>query len=157
MLSGLCASGLTLTTLAAAHEANNGIEIAPDPECLAQLTRRIERRTRLKLPAVECAAAPPTPYCSCLERAVDQPGDEGKRAILMLARAFHKRTKPVPPAPLPRELPADPEEANGRAEYPFEQPEPAPDRKPKPEPAPRVVVRSRRWYDGGQRFDDTKF
>jgi hypothetical protein len=155
MLSGLRASGLTLTTLAAAHEANKGIEIAPDPECLAQLTRRIERRTRLRLPAAECAADPPTPYCDCLERALDQPGDEGKRAILKLARAFHRR-KTVEPPPKP----PDPAPEAAVAEPPPPEPNPEPDPKPEPktEPPVRVVHRTRRWFDGETKsFRDMTF
>jgi len=159
LMSGIKRSGISLARLAEAAESGDPLgRISPDPDVLAKLARRVERRTRLKLPQAECAADPPTPYCDCLERAIDQPGDDGKRAVLELARAFHQRTKTEPPAPLPPELLAEPEEAGGSAEDPLAPPEPASKPEPKPETPVRVVRRRPKWYDPTpQSFRDMRF
>jgi hypothetical protein len=94
LMSGIRRSGITLVRLAEAAESGQSVgRVPPDPEFLAKLTRRLERRRRLKLPKAQCAADPPSRYCDCLERALDQPGDDGKRAVLKLAAAFHRRTR----------------------------------------------------------------
>jgi hypothetical protein len=92
LMSGVKRSGITLGRLAEAAESGQSIgRLPPEPAVLDRLTRRIERRVRLKLPKAACAAD--QPYCDCLERALDQPGDDGKRAVLKLAAAFHRRTR----------------------------------------------------------------
>jgi len=156
LFSGITRAGITLTTLAEAAENDQSIGRHPaEPELLAKLTRRVERRTRLKLPQAECAAEPPTPYCDCLERALDQPGNDGVRAVRKLAAAFHQRPAPIPTPAAP---PAEPQEATESAEDTSSKPEPPAEPKPKPEPG-RVVHRSRRWYDDSERprLSDMRF
>ena len=156
LMSGIRRSGITLVRLAEAAESGQSVgRVPPEPEFLAKLARRIERRVRLKLPRAQCAADPPSPYCDCLERALDEPGDGGKRVVLKLAAAFHKRTRePVRPAvaPDPQDAPSLPQEPTERLEDPLPQPEPA------PKAEPRVVQRTRKWYDPEpSRFSDMKF
>jgi len=91
LLSGIVRSGITLTRLVEAAEADEPTIGRLPPEPLARIARRVDRRTRLKLPQAKCAADPSAAFCTCLERALDQPGDEGKRGVLKLAAAFHKR------------------------------------------------------------------
>jgi hypothetical protein len=163
LFSSLTTGGVKLTQLAAAAEGGPPVKLgSPEPELLAKLTRRVERRAKLQLPQVRCAADPPAPQCDCLERALDQPGDDRKRAVLKLAGAFHQRTKTEPRTPLPREAPAEPQEANGSADDPSATPDPEPPPKPKPKTAPpaRVIHRSGRWYDeaeGRVPFDQMRF
>jgi hypothetical protein len=153
LFSALTTGGVKLTALAAAAEGGPPVEFgSPDPDLLARLTRRVERRAKLRLPKAECAADPPTSYCTCLQRALDQPGDEGKRAVLKLAAGFHKRKKTEPSTPAPRETPAEPPQANEKAQDPPARPEPT----PKARPA-RVVHRSRRWHDDVIPFSEMKF
>jgi hypothetical protein len=160
LMSGISRSGITLVRLAEAAASGESIgRLTPDPEVLANLTRRAERRAKLRLPRAECAADPPPPYCDCLERALDQLGNEGKRAVLKLAGAFHKRTQrePIrpPAAPDPEESPVSPEEPTDGVEDLFPKPEP----RPKAERV-RVVKHFPRWYDeaeGRVPFSDMKF
>ena len=160
LLSGVMRAGITLTRLAEAYERAESIRrLTPEPQLLAKLARRVERRKRLKLPQARCAADPPDAHCDCLERALDEPGDDGKRAVLKLARAFHRRktVEPPRPTPIPQELLAEPQEASESAEDPLPAaPEPRPEQKP--EPPVRVVRRSPKWYDPTpQSFRDMKF
>ena len=164
LFSSLMASNGTLTALHAAAEGN-GPEVVtapPDPGLLARLTRRAERRAKLKLPKMECAADPPTPSCRCLERALDEPGDGGKRHVLKRAATLHwSPPPPVPANPLPEEPTPDPQqgfvepqEATENVEEPPAEPRP----KPKaPDPPPRVVKHFPRWYDQNRRFEDMRF
>ena len=130
LFSSLRTGGVKLSELAAAAEGGPPVEFRPpDPELLARLTRRAERRAKFKLPSAECAADPPTPYCDCLARALDEPGEDGKRAVFKLARSFHRRKRVEPPRPKPsppREVPAEADEAHESAEEPPE-PEPTPE------------------------------
>jgi hypothetical protein len=157
LFSGLLRAGVSLQQLAAAAKSGESPgRFPPDPECLARLTHRIERRVRLKLPRAQCAADPPSPYCDCLERALDQPGDDGKRAVLKLAAAFHKRTRrepiALPAAPDPQESPAAPQEPTESVEDPLPRPEPT------PKAEPPIVHRTRKWFDPEpSRFSDMKF
>ena len=158
LFSGVLRSGVSLKQLAAAREAGESIgRLPPDPETLVQLSRRAERRVRLKLPQAECAADPPRRYCDCLELALDKPGEDGKRAVLKLAAAFHKRTQwtlTSPPAtPGSQDAPPAPDEANQTVEDAFPRPEP----RPKSEPPVRVIHRTPKWYDDKPSFSDMKF
>ncbi len=141
-LSGLMRNGFTLGQYLGEEPVGH---LAPDPELLAQLARRAERRAKFGLPVIECAGDPPTYGCTCLIQALDESGASSKRAILKRARGFH--WSPPPRArektPVPQEAFAGPEEANGRAEDPSPQPKPA----PKVEPPFRVVHRTPKWYD----------
>lgn len=76
-----------------------------------------------------------------------------------LAAGFHRRTKAEPPAPLPREALAEPEEADPDLTEPVSAPPPAEPEKPKAEPPVRVVKHFPRWYDEAEhpRFSDMKF
>jgi hypothetical protein len=132
--------------------------LPPEPEFLTRLGRRVERRAKLGLPPVQCAGDPPTRHgCNCLERALDEPGDGGKRAVLKLAAALHwsppRRTEAVRPAEEPTPRPEAEQE-------PLAAPGPLPDPKPaEAAPPVRVVHRVRRWYDDSERprFSDMKF
>lgn len=166
LLSGIVRSGITLTRLVEAAEADEPTigRLPPEPDELARIARRVDRRTRLKLPQAKCAADPSAAFCTCLERALDQPGDEGKRGVLKLAAAFHKRKEDGALDTAPREVSAEPQEANGSAEDPSvtpePEPEPPPEPKPKTAPPARVIHRSRRWYDeaeGRVPFDQMTF
>lgn len=125
----------------------------PEPEVLARLARRVERRVRFGLPAVECGGDPPTHGCSCLERALDG-SDGGKRGVLKSAAEFHwappprrERAEPVPElAATPREAVAAPQEANGRVEAGI--PTRVRDRDiTASEPVFRPVRRRPKWFD----------
>jgi hypothetical protein len=160
LFSGVTRSGITLARLAEAHAEGSVIRLSPEPELLAKLTRRIERRVRLKLPQVACAADPPTPHgaCSCLERALDE-SEGGKREVLRAAARFHwsppPRPAPVRPAQVPQEALAEPQEATESVEDLSPPPPPT----PTPEPRVRVVHRTRKWFDEAERprFSDMKF
>jgi len=148
VLSGVMRSGITLAQYEGAEPVGY---LPPEPELLAMLARRVERRVRLKLPAAECAGEPPTPCCSCLQTALDEPGDGGKRHVLRRATALHwsppPRPEPVRPAeeptPVPQEALAESQEANESVEDPLPKPKP----KPKSEPPVRVVKHFPRWND----------
>jgi hypothetical protein len=82
-----------------------------------------------------------------------------KRRLLSLARRAHIEPPVYPgppsrpePTPLPQEALAPPQETNSD----LVEPDPP---KQKTEPTPRVVVRSRRWYDESERprFSEMKF
>ena len=133
------------------------LERPPDVELLARIAQRVERRASLGLPAVECGGDPPTRYgCSCLDRALDE-SDGGKRAVLRLARSLHWS-----PPPRVRERAADEEKPE-----PVAAPAPRSARGPnvprppaKPEPRPRIVRRTRKWFDppdGPTGFSEMKF
>ncbi len=156
LFSGIKRSGITLARLAEAHAAGESVGRLPaEPAELARITRRIERRVRLKLPNAECAQD--QPFCTCLVRALDEPGDEGKREVLKLAARFHKRTKREParpPAtPDPQENLASPQEATEHVDDVYPRPEPT----PKAQPRVRVVHRTRKWFDPPTSFRDMKF
>jgi hypothetical protein len=134
----------------------------PEPELLARIARRAERRAKLGLPTVVCAGEPPTRYgCSCLDQALDEPGEGGKRHVLTRAGALHwnppPRSQPVRPAeelkPVPQEAFAEPQQATESVEDPSPQPEPT----PTPEPPPRIVRHFKRWYDDDRSFRDMTF
>jgi hypothetical protein len=134
VLSGVMRAGVTLAQLEGTEPVGY---LPPEPELLARLARRAARRAKLGLPAVECGRDPPTSHgCSCLERALDESGDGGKRAVLKLAADFHwsppRRTEPArpteqpaplqeaeqePPAPAESRPPASPV-ANGQKFHP---------------------------------------
>ena len=79
-----------------------------------------------------------------------------KRRLLSLARRAHIEP-PVYPGPPPRPEPTPPpQEALAETNSDLVEPDSP---KPKTEPTPRVVVRSRRWYDDSERprFSDMKF
>jgi hypothetical protein len=129
----------------------------PDPELLARLARRVERREKAGLPAVACAHEPPTRACTCLEFALDAAGGGSRRAILRRAAGFHwappLRTERAEPESRPAlEEVAEPR-ATGRVEGPLPPLEPT----PKPEPIFRVVKHLPRWYDDDRRFSDMTF
>jgi hypothetical protein len=136
VLSGVMRNGVTLAQLEGTEPVGY---LPPEPALLARLARRAERRAKLGLPAVPCAGDPPTLHgCDCLERALDEPREGGKRAVLKLAAGFHWHPRSRPVQPIERLVP-DPPKAQNK--------EPAPQLPPKakaPEPPPRVVVRSRR-------------
>jgi hypothetical protein len=157
LFSGIRRSGITLSRLAEAHEIGESIgRLSPDPELLAKLTRRAERRARLKLPQAGCAADPPTPYCDCVERALDEPGDGARRAVLKLAAAFHRKPEPIPALP---HSPRSRRKANPDLTEPDSAPPPAEPDNPRAEPTVRVVKHFPRWYDGAEhpRFSDMTF
>ena len=133
--------------------------LPPDPELLGRLAQRAERRMKSGLPARECVGDPQTSCCRCLERALDESGDDGRRAILRRARGFHwsppprrERVGSDEATSIPQEALAGPQEANGRVE---EAPQPKPT--PEPEKPHRVVHRTPKWFDAERRFSDTKF
>ena len=133
-------------------------EMPFDPEFLVRLARRVERRTRFGLSAVSCAADPPTRYCSCLERALEEPEARGKRAVLKRAAGLHWAL----PARRERPLEAVESTVPAAGAAPPSEPKPAPRPEPpvKPEPPFRVVRHFRRWYDedeGPAGFASTKF
>jgi hypothetical protein len=125
-------------------------------ELLGRLARRVERRGRANLPAVECGGDPPTHGCRCLDRALDECDVGGRRAVLKMAAGFHWSPPPRAreKAPAPQEVVTGPQETNGRVEDPSPQPKPA----PKAEPPFRVVKHFPRWYDPEpQSFRDMRF
>jgi hypothetical protein len=129
-------------------------DVVPDPDLLARLARRVERRARFGLPAVVCGGDPPTHGCTCLELALDEAGRGGKRAVLRLARGFHwsppARRERVPSeevTPAAQEASAEPQEATERVERQSPQPKPT----PKPEAPFRIVKHFPRWYDDAER------
>jgi hypothetical protein len=134
---------------------------------LARLSRRAERRGKLGLPAVECGGEPPTRYgCSCLERALDESGNGGRRHVLKRAAALHLSPPPPPvPAkqlpeeltPVPQEALAEPQETNEDVSEAAHDPPPQPKPTATPESPVRVVKPFPRWYDDDRRFSDMKF
>jgi hypothetical protein len=137
--------------------------LAPEPELLVRLARRVERREKAGLPAVACAHEPPTRACTCLELALDGVGGGSRRAVLRRAKGFHWVPPPRPERAEPVEEASSPspvaQEANEGVR------EAVPPRPPKPKPTPaheppfRVVKHFRRWYDEAEnpRFSDMRF
>jgi hypothetical protein len=157
VLSGVMRAGVTLAQLEGTEPIGY---LPPDPELLARLTRRAERRAKFGLPAVECAGDPPTRYgCNCLERALDEPGDEGKCAVLKLAARLHWSPPPRPEPATPKEEPTpSAQEPPTPALTPSEDvAEAAPDPPAQPEPPARVVRRRPKWFDQPSRFEDMTF
>lgn len=135
-----------------------------DVDRLASIARRVERRTRLGLPAVDCAGDPPTPrFCGCLDQALGEPGGGGKRSVLRRAAALHWSPPPR------RSLPASREPEDGAAYEPSPASlgsdggsripgDPAATPPRRDEPTPRFYRRSPKWFDPERRsFTDMKF
>jgi hypothetical protein len=158
LLSGVTRNGITLGQFEGKERVGY---LPPEPELLARLARRAERRAKFGLPAVECGGEPPTRHgCNCLERALDEASASGKRAILKLAASLHwsppPRVEPVRQAEealVPQEgaagPPAGPESLEGPSADPSARPK-------APEPPPRVVHRRPKWFDPPH-FSEMKF
>jgi len=86
LLSGMLRSGVTLGQYLGEEPLGR---LAPEPELLARLARRVERREKAGLPAVACVHEPPNHACTCLEFSLDAAGGGGRRAILRRAAGFH--------------------------------------------------------------------
>jgi hypothetical protein len=152
LFSGIMRASLTLKQLAAATESDESLGYCPpESKLLARVARRAERRARLRLPGAACAGTPSDNACDCLERSLDQPGEDGKRAILKLAATFHcrKTVEPLPPPELGSQANAELKQLAA----PGPPPKPTP-QTPEP-PLPRRRVR--RWYDEQPSFRDMKF
>jgi hypothetical protein len=156
LLSGVKRNGVTLEQF----EGKPIGYLPPEPELLATLARRVEHRAKFDLPPVECGGDPPTRYgCRCLERAIDEAGDGGKRAVLKLAASLHWRPPPRAERARPTEQPTPRQDAEQETSEAAPDPPPKPDPTPQPEPPVRVVKHFPRWYDDAERprFSDMKF
>jgi hypothetical protein len=146
-LSALMRNGFTVAQYLGEEPLGH---LAPEPELLARLARRVERREKAGLQAVACAGEPPTRACTCLEFALDAAGGGSRRAILRRAGSLHW-------SPPPRRERAEPVEASSPSPVAQEANEGAREaalpRPPKPEliPAheqrPRFYRRASKWYD----------
>jgi hypothetical protein len=152
-LSALMRNGFTVAQYVGEEPLGH---LAPEPELLARLARRVERREKAGLPAVACAGEPSTRACTCLEFALDAAGGGSRRAILRRAASLHWN-------PPPRRERAEPVDDAEQATQ-VAQAAPPP-RRPKPKPTPaheppfRVVKHFPRWYDDAEnpRFSDMRF
>jgi hypothetical protein len=160
LLSGVMHNGISVSQYAGDEPLGH---LPPEPAFLAQIARRVERRAKLGLPAVECGGDPPTRYgCRCLEQALDE-CEGGKRAVLAAAASLHWGPPPRAEPAKPTEQPAPRREAEQEppaAEEPTEQIlEPKP-RRAEPRRAPSYVWRSQRSLERGSeavRFANQQF
>lgn len=96
MLSAILRAGLSIAQLAGDDAAHLLARAKPDPELLARITRRLELRQRLDLPATDCASRSrrPAPGCSCLSDTLDGGQDLTRETALVAARKLHRQRWP---------------------------------------------------------------
>ena len=95
-MSGMMRAGVTLTQLrtAALNDESLG-PLPPDPDFLARIARRVDRRRRLGLPRKDCTARRPAESCRCLGETLDEIGESAdKREVLAAAHKLHRTLNP---------------------------------------------------------------
>jgi len=145
--SGMRRAEVTLTQLAGAAERDESLRpLPPEPEVLARLARKVERRRRLGLPRKDCAARRVVESCDCLGATLDEIDESaGTREVLAAARKLHKARNPVfAPQPVPS-VQAEPPVAPERPTTP---PAPIPEAVTETNTRPAgVIKRSPKWFD----------
>jgi hypothetical protein len=145
----LASAGVGITELHAVANGAEAVEWGAAPEVEGRVLRRIDLRSRLRLPARACVhvdAEPEASDCRCLCETLDQATDGATRASVIHAanRTHAKLWKWLANKPVQRPEPVSRPERRPPVPRPVPRPERATESSTK---TARIVRRSPRWYD----------